>query len=866
MNLFILLLLTNFQLYTCGTLVDENTSWTVTELKQRNGNPCDVTLDLVNVVVNCSSRSLQFIIKSWFPESTSVLMLQSNLLTVVPNNTLNNLYRLLSLSLQDNMLTYIEPKSFERLHSLQYLNLENNRLNLFSLPVLIFSDLVNLTELRLSQDTTNSVYNLKRLNTVFNASTGSFPDQMFGHLIHLRALSVDVHDDLLYFNPEFQNLPLTKLQLSGKLKTITESSFENVKTVKDLSWNNFGYIQNVSSSALGTFVHLEQFTLNEVRLGVRNSLHLLRPLVNSSMKLLKLSTVPLIPNLKYLSITSQDGILDEESTRYLRDICIEELHLQSNNIFIILKGAFSSQTLDRCLKRVYVTFNPIQGTLQALLDVILLKSLQVLVITSFKYKAQGWAGTSTLKQLESQYVTITDKLGELINVKTNNSRTYTVKLFISRSIEYFEFGSLFGEINWDVPIEVHGGDNVQELRLMDCAIQNVQYSLEGLSHVKTVYLSFNTLSVLPVTFFDSFPEVEVLVLDHCELDSEFMSQHSYSLFRNLVKLKQLDLSYNALDILLPNTFSAHLNLSSLNLAFNRFRTIPFDLSQTLGLNKLDMRQNSLDTLSSKDMALLDELQHRLGEFQLLISGNVLSCGCEHIQFLQWLHRTDVRLDENRNYTCINNQGMLSSTSAYKNIEVLWRECWGQFYFNIALGMFAFVNIGFVFVFMLSKNKTSIISGILQLFTEFKLKRPVDYQYSVFIGYSDFDYQFACLTLRKFIEDDLKLSTFVGDRDLLPSIAMAEGIMAAMDSSWRIVLVVNKSFVNNNDWFLFMVRSAVFSVSPANPLRVVILVEECCIPMLPCELLSSVPEDNVFVVTEWKMTYKLQQGLRTRLKE
>ena len=46
------------------------------------------------------------------------------------------------------------------------------------------------------------------------------------------------------------------------------------------------------------------------------------------------------------------------------------------------------------------------------------------------------------------------------------------------------------------------------------------------------------------------------------------------------------------------------------------------------------------------------------------------------------------------------------------------------------------------------------------------KSRKDFRFDVFIGYADDDFYFVRFTLRKFLEDDLRLKTFVHQRDLL----------------------------------------------------------------------------------------------------
>ncbi|KAK6964180.1 TLR cluster1 member 18 [Biomphalaria glabrata] len=140
----------------------------------------------------------------------------------------------------------------------------------------------------------------------------------------------------------------------------------------------------------------------------------------------------------------------------------------------------------------------------------------------------------------------------------------------------------------------------------------------------------------------------------------------------------------------------------------------------------------------------------------------------------------------------------------------------------------------------------------------------DYKTDVYIGYSEEDYRFPCIELREHLERNLKLSTFLIDRDLLASLDKASGIMDAINSCWRVLLVCSKSFLTDEDWSMFTLRSAMYAQNPSNPARIVLMVHTSCLFLLPTELLSVVNDENILVVSEWKINYILSEMLRTRL--
>ncbi|XP_059174358.1 toll-like receptor 4 [Physella acuta] len=406
--------------------------------------------------------------------------------------------------------------------------------------------------------------------------------------------------------------------------------------------------------------------------------------------------------------------------------------------------------------------------------------------------------------------------------------------------------------------------NIDLFDISGCGFRDFIYEIRGLSGLKTALLSGNNMTLLSDTLFDTFQTIEKLDISACKLEPLFISLHSRRLFQNLSLLSWLDMSSNRLDLLAPQTFLDNKNLRGLNLAFNRFRSIPFDLRNAPVLYILDMRGNSLTSIDAKTRLEMDVRSHSSKGFYLYLFGNTLSCACENIDFLLWLTHTDVVLDNGRNYTCIDNDGTLITTLDFQDINKLWRYCSGQYFFYISIVCFSTLCIGYLLTFIVNNKLTYIVSYVLQYFGNFKLHSCKDYKYGVYIGYADKDYGFACHNLLPYIENKLELSAFVRDRDLLPSSDIARGIVDAVNCSWRVVLVFNDNFLKADDWMLFTIRCAVYSQTPANPARVVAMVNKRHVHQLPTELLSAMVDDNIIVVSRWELDYVIRQKLRTLL--
>ncbi|KAH9514942.1 hypothetical protein Btru_021452 [Bulinus truncatus] len=784
-------------------------------------SPCSISMQDSELIVDCSRMSLTRLTPSWFPSNTNKLFIEGNYLTTLKNSSFSHLRQLSYLSLRDNKIFSIESKAFEGLYQLQILDLYNNEIDFAndSIPESIFSPLTNL----------------RKLNVVQNTNLRSHGKEFFRPLVNLESLSLNVLGDYMQFGPEFKNLTkLSYLTATGNVQYINDSTFENLASLKELFLDDMG----------------------------RN------------MSLISLATVK-------WSFSKQDikayGYLTSADTRYLIPICVRMLVLNDIDIFVIERSAFNDLGLwDKCLEHLQISFNPIIGDFMAFIKVFRLKNLRTIVVSDVTSKCHSHDAASVFYQTNSTEVYGKFRRSSLNNLvgwtKSNlhlshekRSLSPGTSAFISPSIRHVTAVRFIMSQSLSDNLRLIGAENVEFFDISDNGFFEFYGIVKGLQSLKILLMAGNDVSKLSESFFDSFPALEHLNLSNCRLDAALMSTHSARYFSKLSVLKSLDMSSNSLHLLSYRTFSVNnTKLQRLILAKNQFREIPFKLSDTPDLSELDLTYNALTWLDKATTQTLDLLASGKNGFALHISGNVLSCGCENLQFLQWMLQTKVRLDRDGNYTCINGDGLLVSTGSFHDLDALWRECVGQMFLAVALILLCIYVIGVLTVFLFLKHKTLIRSTVLQLLGGFKLHTKDDYDIGVYIGYADADYRFPCTYLREYIEGNLQMNTYVSDRDLLPSSYKASAIVNAINSSWRVLLVCSQGFLQDDQWSIFAMRSAIYSQSPANPDRVLVLVHEQCVHQLPTDLLSALSEDRIIVVDKWEMDYKLREKLRTRL--
>lgn len=98
---------------------------------------------------------------------------------------------------------------------------------------------------------------------------------------------------------------------------------------------------------------------------------------------------------------------------------------------------------------------------------------------------------------------------------------------------------------------------------------------------------------------------------------------------------------------------------------NRHQNLPLDLSFHGNLSHLDLRFNSIPSLPQWQRDVIDSLVAGR-PLELLLYGNPLSCQCSALGFVQWLGGTRAELDEGGNYTCLTEDGDMSTHSRLDN--------------------------------------------------------------------------------------------------------------------------------------------------------------------------------------------------------
>ncbi|XP_067676207.1 toll-like receptor 4 [Haliotis asinina] len=791
---------------------------------------CDVTSVNVSFLADCSSRNLSEVPVN-FPTNTFFINLRQNHLQTILNNSFQDLSSVRVLNLSDNRISQLKVNAFEGLPNLEELYLQLNFLKLeySSYPPGVFDPLKKLKVLRME-------YNDLSKN-------GSYPDQIFKPLITLKELSIDTMTNPV-FNGDFTSLrDLESLQFSGTLngptclleiiRNNTFSVFQSLKTL-NLRWCSLRYVHKDAFKS-SKFLEILDISHN-YDFGVVNAIESLQSLTDINMTFIDASNV-LKSYTNHWEVRLNDSIVTKQKLQALEKVCVKELKLSNNDILLIDIGDLALSTFSTCINKIDVSGNRI-AEIPNLKMIRKFRNLVNLDVSN--QKMQGVTGISHGLSLRtgppknelpfpSLYITIPNTL------KSLNSSHFPWRLV-----------TVFYHVHFT---------NARHLKELNISRIGLKFfpstTVSGLSALRVLDVSDNTLMHFRFmgTVFKPLQKLEKVYMDAVMMsgDNEDPEQFDWisTVFRHL---REFSFSRNRVVSVNPTIFQNAVNLTKLRLSQNEFKQFPFDIRTTPRLQELDLQYNAITQLSSKTCDQVDLHQSNVQGFVLKLNGNIISCGCRTLGFVQWLSETFVTLDRGGNYTCIGENGAISSTKAI-NLEQLWRACEGRFWLYLTLSTYLVFVIGILVFILVKRNKTRLVYWFFRL-SGLNVLLPTrgDFVYDVNVMHADVDYRWACYTLRQRLEIEKGFRLLLHDRDILPGVNKADAIMQSVHGSWKTILYLTPAFLQE-DWAYFSLCTATLSISDVMTGRLLLLVPvrddgDCEYPYIPQVLLNSVRECNI----------------------
>ncbi|XP_063410644.1 toll-like receptor 4 [Mytilus trossulus] len=279
--------------------------------------------------------------------------------------------------------------------------------------------------------------------------------------------------------------------------------------------------------------------------------------------------------------------------------------------------------------------------------------------------------------------------------------------------------------------------------------------------------------------------------------------HHSKFIHGLKRLQYIDFSRNAFeDQFRISTFKSQLDsVQSLILEGNLFTSIPLNLEDLNRLSFLNIRNNKIAYLTTKETDAIEVLFEKSNRtMTVLLDGNPLVCTCASLDFVEWLLTTKVTLDSNGSYSCVENDGNITTTSVvYNHLRIFRIRC-----INTVWLIFSATLFGVLLLFILVGYRYKLHLQYFCLFIGmanplFRKSKEESLEYDAYVAYCDGDYTWVYGPLRIFLEERRNYKLLLLDRgDVLAGEHRLFALNNSIPKCKKIILVISKEFVNN-DW-------------------------------------------------------------------
>nr|XP_022305213.1 toll-like receptor 2 [Crassostrea virginica]XP_022305214.1 toll-like receptor 2 [Crassostrea virginica]XP_022305215.1 toll-like receptor 2 [Crassostrea virginica] len=654
-------------------------------------------------------------------------------------------------------------------------------------------------------------------------SAPSFSDDVIGISL--------VNNDISEF-PASLPVGISYLDISkNSLREIRQNSLAKYTFLRNLSVseNELKSIELGSLRKAGHLIHLDLSLNQELTIEV---------LVNISHDL-KNSTSIRVLNLEYLQCTfGTSFIVKQYHIADLRHTLLEELNLASNHVSFEF-GVLSM--LPKTIKYLNVANNVLSyGYYLAEFG-----SLQNLVSLNISYQSfvhQVWV---------QNFVPENPDTGEVMgkfSYCSQSPENITIYFPPKMQVLYFHDNMYKLELP-DFTFKSVDGPKLTHVHLQNNIIYSLTGPITGLSSVVYADLSNNFCSYISPKFFNDFQNMSFLDLSHNALGEIVEKDVTGNIFRNLFKLKYLNLTRNRIVRLPDPIFRNLIHLKQLNLSYNSLSEFTIPINHMNELRSLDLSNNQISFLDQSTRDNLDTLS-RAKQIYVNLKANRLLCNCEHMDFVKWMRQSRNVIFVNFNeYTCsYMNSSRVSFSQIDRLLQQMEKRCASYTCPIVFMTSLIIVILTTTFSRILYRYRWKL--RYMYYVAREKYRDNVQgsgvmggessYYFDAFVSYADKDRGFV-IDLVKSLEKEHNLKLCIHHRDFIPGTGIADNITNAIHFSRRTVCIMTSPFLESY-WCMFelnMARmEAIYSREGENVLFLVVL-EKNAMAKLPFSFIDLV---------------------------
>ncbi|KAL3848382.1 hypothetical protein ACJMK2_019242 [Sinanodonta woodiana] len=341
-------------------------------------------------------------------------------------------------------------------------------------------------------------------------------------------------------------------------------------------------------------------------------------------------------------------------------------------------------------------------------------------------------------------------------------------------------------------------------------------------------LNLNSLDLITISSFAfNNSNLKSLYLSYCDITFKINNFDYHNLFRWCPNLVRLELDSNNMHKMNATSLMSMLSplskLQYLNLQNTKFSNFPADFFKPLvSLKRLVLRINyiyewppSLFTnvtqlrtliLNNNKINVIKE-GHLPSSFikhltTLDLSGNPFDCSCENLWFRKWMKnilrlKPDILSNYPDYYLC-ETPSLLKGTFliSYNPTDEDCRP-WGHVLMDIIITsgavvlVFAIVTV----VYMQRWNIRYLLHIISMRRKKYTIPTDTDFQYDLYVAYSDKDASWVRNELWRELEQERGLKLYIRDKSEAPGVAKCDSIINNMYDSRKVLLIISSNFMS-----------------------------------------------------------------------
>ncbi|CAC5394508.1 unnamed protein product [Mytilus coruscus] len=759
------------------------------------------------------------------PPDIKKLDLTYNNISIIRGYEFNKYRYLQDLNINRNVLQYLEPSAFYGLGLLRRLSMSRNNVQLdTSYPLGVFKPLSNLLELDISRNMKDD----SKRNISYKLPVNE--------LVNIQDLSIDLVAKP-YFGKHFRDLKcLQKLRFEFcHVRYLHNNSFIDMpEHITELHMSTCYSFVVMETNILRPFLNLRTLNLTNSNIHLTQGLKILYPLQNKSMdNILFRKITHFVTRFDLGSVT-----LTTADMKYISTICIKTLDLSNNNIVSIKNHSLLTFKYPECFENLLISGNRFATNNFAINFWILVLKMKNLKLLDYSY--------IPLEFSDPVYLNVYSKDNNQILVKEREERgdvDIIPVIMLPNQIEYFRTTHIMGVNGIKKIILFMSRLRHLEISYIDTSIFP-EVSIVGSNHIQ--YLDISGInSVITVGKFPVLKHLKTLIMKESKIYEVLRT--TKTIFKWFPNIRTLDISYNFI-LNIPSDGLGELRLlRKLNLSHNMLESVPEVLTSFKSIIELDLSYNLLTTLKRSIRDWIDEQYKKHKNFQLYLNKNSFICSCDTKDFILWISKHKVILDQKGNYTCWTPiaKGRTNYTgNIVEKYQDYFVECGNTLWLKIGsslLGSLIFIIICATFVYNLRRRIIFWFYRTLRRMQEESVN--VNFKYDVYVSYSDDGTQFV-----KELTDTIEncgLKICCEDRDFLAGEPIADERARSIHLSRHIIFLVTPSIVQN-EWSRFEIERAKFEKLSKELQKIIVITKDISLDDIPVEFATIWNQVNLIV--------------------